>query len=161
MANILAIQEKYGLCLSLTGSVPSTPAKEGPAGVSALSATPTASLPSKSPLRSVAEVLVAVGQHVHRRFLSVPKLRLHQTKRRGENNVDGVSHENSEQAPEDDGHKVVVKEEGGQEQRPEATESEKNRLHEGDVELWMDAWVKAVRSAATLSRLNVLHVGFF
>ncbi|KAL5110597.1 Tyrosine-protein kinase BAZ1B [Taenia crassiceps] len=157
MATILAIQAKYGLCMSLTGSVPSTPAKEGSVGVSVLSTTPTASLPSKTPLRCVAEALIAVGQHVHRRFLSVPKLRLHQTKRRGENNVDGISHENGGQAPEGDGHRVVGKEDGGQEQRPETTESEKNRLHEGDVELWMDAWVKAVRSAATLSRLNVLH----
>ncbi|KAL5967786.1 Tyrosine-protein kinase BAZ1B [Taenia solium] len=157
MTNILAIQAEYRLCLSLTGSVPPTSAKEGPAGVPALSTTPTASSPSKTPLRSLAEALIAVGQHVHRRFLSVPKLRLHQTKRRGENNVNGTSHENGEQAPEEDGHKLVGKEEGGQEQRPETTESEKNRLHEGDVELWVDAWVEAVRSAATLSRLNVLH----
>ncbi|VDM31325.1 unnamed protein product [Hydatigera taeniaeformis] len=158
MANLLAIQAKYGLCFSLTGSVPSTPAKEGPTGEPAPSTTPAVSMISKTPLRCAAEALVAVGQHVHRRFLGVPKLRLHQTaKRRGETNLDGVSHENAEQITEEESHKVVTEAEGAHEQRHETTEFEKNRLHEGDVELWLDAWVKAVRSAATLSRLNVLH----
>ncbi|EUB59408.1 Tyrosine-protein kinase BAZ1B [Echinococcus granulosus] len=158
MTNIIAIQAKYGLCLSLTGSVPSTPAKGNPGAVFPPSTTPTTSFASKTPLRSVAEALIAVGQHVHRRFLSVPKLRLQQTsRRRGENGVDGVIYENGEQAPEEDDRKAIGEEEGGQGQRSETIESEKNRAHDGDVELWMDAWVKAVRSAATLSRLNVLH----
>ena len=93
---------------------------------------------------------MAVGQHVHRRFLSVPKLRMN--KHRVENNFDGVN-------DADDGqiHEEHAGESEGQ--RPEVVDLEKISVKESDVELWLDAWVKAVRSAATLSRLNVLHVG--
>lgn len=146
MANILAIQAQFGLCFCLTGNVPSTPVKEPPHVVhapspSALESAVSTSAPvPKTPLQSAAEVLLSVGLNVHRRFLSVPKIRLREMiNKSGDYEEDDIE-ENSHQEVDE------------KQQRLERT------VKESDVELWIDAWMNAVRSASTLSRLNVLHV---
>lgn len=133
----------YGLCFPLIGSNQPTPVKIVSAANNITPCTQSDAClsPSKTPLQSLAETLVAVGQHVNRRFLNVPKLRMN--KLQTENISDTVNHENEDE-----------------EQRIETADTDKSSIRESDVELWMDAWVKAVRSAATLSRLNVLHVCF-
>lgn len=144
-ASILAIQSQFGVCLSVTGaSVPSTPAKPSTTDTTAA----TNHNAPTSPLSALAEVLVAVGQHIHRRYLSVPKLAPTTTK----------PNKSTEGPPENEGSDV----DHSQEEDPdeEHVEIDKIRVGESDVEAWLTAWVDAVRSAATLSRLTVLHVIF-
>uniref|UniRef100_A0A5K3EW47 Bromodomain adjacent to zinc finger domain protein 1A n=2 Tax=Mesocestoides corti TaxID=53468 RepID=A0A5K3EW47_MESCO len=139
-STILSIQAKYGLCFSLTGSTPPTPV--------------VSPVLSKSAFQSLAAALVAVGRNVHRRFLNVPKLKSRQSFRHSDqDNGDASSHEENDCDSIKGGCDVDE-----EERRPhETTEVDKLRVHDVDVELWIDTWVRAVNSAATLTRLNVLH----
>uniref|UniRef100_A0A0R3T3U6 Bromodomain adjacent to zinc finger domain protein 1A n=1 Tax=Rodentolepis nana TaxID=102285 RepID=A0A0R3T3U6_RODNA len=148
MAKILSIQSHYGLCFCLTGSVPSTPLKGGPTAIHAPSpATLQCAVSFQSqkvtttPLQSAAEALITMGLNVHRRFLSVPKV-LPREKKSGSENIN-----NCEEA----GPEEIGLNQQNVEYRPERS------TREGDVELWVESWTKAVRSASTFSRLNVLH----
>nr|CUU97693.1 hypothetical transcript [Hymenolepis microstoma] len=148
MAKILSIQSHYGLCFCLTGSVPSTPLKGGPSAIHTPSPATLqcrmSSQPQKittTPLQSSAEALITMGLNVHKRFLSVPKV-LPREKKAGSESI----HNWEEGGPEE-----VGQNQPNVEYRPERS------TREGDVELWLESWTKAVRSASTLSRLHVLH----
>lgn len=150
MAKILFIQSQYGLCFRFTGSVPSTPLEGAPTAThapspatlqSAVSAQPQDT--TTTPLQSAAEALITMGLNVHKRFLSVPKVLPRDKKVGGDNN-----NNKEDGGPEEE----IGQNQSGVEYRPERS------TREGDVELWMEAWMNAVRSASTLSRLNVLHV---
>ncbi len=151
-SKILAIQSRFGLCFSLTGSVPPTPVKSEDNAQDSI---------DNDPVRALAEALIAVGQNIHLRYLNVPKLA--QQKPQRNHSHQQLNGEEATSSQEAGSQQADTSGEGVEEQQADdvnPVDLDKIKVHESDVELWIKAWTEAVRSASTLSRLNLLHVSW-